>query len=88
MLSKCANPPCSNQLIYLREGKLFVMEHSTKPKLWPRGSVPTKAASRLEHFWLCGRCSQNLTLVYHRDRGVEVVAKKGKQPQRERAAAS
>lgn len=88
MLSKCANPSCSNQLIYLREGKLFVMEHSVKPKVWQQRSAPAKAGARLEHFWLCGRCSQNLTLVYDRERGVEVVAKRGKEPRRERAAAS
>jgi hypothetical protein len=88
MLSKCANPSCSNQLIYLREGKIFVMEHSTNSKLWPQGPISPKGTARLEHFWLCGRCSQNLTLVYDRERGVEVVAKPGKGPRRERAAAS
>lgn len=83
MLSKCANPSCSNQLIYLREGKIFVMEHSTNPRLWPQGPIPAKTA-RLEHFWLCGRCSQTLTLTYDRERGVEVVAKMLKPPQRGR----
>ena len=75
MLSKCANPSCSTQLIYLREGKIFVMEHAVKPKLRPQGPVLAKSASRLEHFWLCGPCSENLTLVYHPARGVQVVAK-------------
>jgi hypothetical protein len=89
MVSKCANPSCSNQLVYLREGKIFVMEHSTKPRLWPNGPIPAKAAARLEHFWLCGHCARNLTLVYDRERGVEVVAKVSKRPaRRERAAAS
>lgn len=86
MLSKCANPSCSNQLIYLREGKIFVMEHSANPKLWPQGPIPAKATARLEHFWLCGRCAQNLTLVYHRERGVEVVAKAPKHPPQQAAA--
>lgn len=82
MLSKCANPSCFNQLIYLREGKIFVMEHSTHPRLWTQGPIPAKTA-RLEHFWLCGLCSQTLTLRYHRERGVEVVAKLLKSAQRE-----
>lgn len=85
MVSKCANPSCSNQLIYLREGKIFVMEHSTHPRLWPQGPVPAKTAARLEHFWLCGRCSQTLTLVYDRDRGLEVVAKAPRPTQGEQA---
>jgi hypothetical protein len=89
MLSKCANPSCSTQLIYLREGKIFMMEHSTNPGLWPQGPVPAKPAGRLEHFWLCGSCAQNLTLAYNRERGVEVVPKMPKQlPEPERAAAS
>ena len=88
MLSKCANPSCSNQLIYLREGKIFVMEHSSHPKLWPEGPVPTRTTSRLEHFWLCGRCAENFTLVYHEERGVEVVAKPQKSPESQQAAAS
>ena len=89
MLSKCANPSCSNQLIYLREGKIFVMERSTNRGLWPHGSVRAKTSARLEHFWLCGRCAQNLTLVYDRERGVKVIAKVSKRhPRRERAAAS
>ncbi|HEY6305182.1 MAG TPA: hypothetical protein VI488_01835 [Candidatus Angelobacter sp.] len=76
MLSKCANPSCSTQFIYLREGKLFAMEHTAKPKLRQQGPVLAKPASRLEHFWLCGRCSEDLTLVYNSERGVQVVAKK------------
>ena len=79
MLSKCANPSCSNQLIYLREGKLFVMEHASQPKLKPQGPVLAKPASRLEHFWLCGPCSENLTLIYNIERGVQVVAKERQQ---------
>jgi hypothetical protein len=86
MLSKCANPSCSNQLIYLREGKIFVMEHAAKAKLWPQGPIPARPAARLEHFWLCGRCAENLTLVYREESGVEVVAKPSKPQQR--AAAS
>ena len=87
MLSKCANPSCSKKLIYLREGKIFKMEHTARPQLLEgAGAVPAGPSSRFEHFWLCGRCSENLTLVYHRERGVEVVAKPAK-PSR-RAAAS
>lgn len=75
MLSKCANPSCSTQLIYLREGKIFVMEHTGKPKLRPPGPVLPSSASHLEHFWLCGTCSESLTLVYDPERGVQVIPK-------------
>lgn len=81
MLSKCANPSCSTPLVYLREGKIFMMEHVPGPQ-------PVKAAdqgkqvspSRVEHFWLCGPCSAEMTLVYDRNGEVLVL------PKRQRAA--
>jgi hypothetical protein len=78
MLSKCANPACSTQFIYLREGKLFVMEHTGKPALRQQGPVLARSATRLEHFWLCGPCSESFTLVYSIDRGVQVVAREAR----------
>jgi hypothetical protein len=78
MLSKCANPACSAQFIYLREGRLFVMEHTGKPALRQQGPALARSASRLEHFWLCGPCSESFTLVYSIDRGVQVVAREGR----------
>lgn len=85
MLSKCANPSCSTPLVYLREGKIFVMEHASKPKGGPQGTSPEKQASRLEHFWLCGACSEYFTLIYHIDGGIQVVSK---EPGTRRVAAS
>src|SRR5690348_13470104 len=32
MLKKCANPSCSTPLVYLREGKIFMMEQPQKPQ--------------------------------------------------------
>jgi hypothetical protein len=73
MLAKCANPSCSTELVYLREGKIFMVEapaQATKP-------VPSpKPANRVEHFWLCGPCAAQLTLAYDRQSGVQVVPKK------------
>jgi hypothetical protein len=75
MLSKCANPTCSTPFIYLRQGRLFVMEHTGRSALRQQGPVLAKSASRLEHFWLCGPCSESFTLIYDVDRGVQVLAK-------------
>lgn len=74
MLSKCANPSCSTPLVYLREGKVFRMENSAQPESEPEAGP--KPARRVEHFWLCGRCSADLTLAYDRQHGVHVVPKK------------
>jgi hypothetical protein len=76
MLSKCANPSCSTPFIYLREGKIFL----TKPMVdssTAQGRVGSQA-SRLEYFWLCGPCSEGLTLVEDPALGTRVVSKKGK----------
>jgi hypothetical protein len=90
MLAKCANPSCSTPLVYLREGKIFMVE-SPQPQLELLSAAPTKpkATHRVEHFWLCGPCSSDMTLTYDRQRGVEVVRKTvGEVPFVRRAAAS
>lgn len=84
MLSKCANPTCSTPLVYLREGKIFMMEQSLKLDVRPDGPVLMKPGNRVEHFWLCGPCSAEMTIIYDRQMGVVVVPK----PRVQRAAAS
>jgi hypothetical protein len=90
MLAKCANPSCSTPLIYLREGKIFMVE-SPQSRTDKDGAIVirSKASNRVEHFWLCGPCAAQMTLTYDGQRGVEVV-KKGAStaPRSFRAAAS
>ncbi len=91
MLAKCANPSCSTPLVYLREGKIFMVESQQQPRVELVSAAPTKRkpASRVEHFWLCGPCSGEMTLTYDRQRGVEIVRKAvGKALLTRRAAAS
>jgi hypothetical protein len=52
MVSHCANPDCRQELRYLREGKIY--QFVLSPKI---------GSKRLEHFWLCGECSKNMTLI-------------------------
>ena len=88
MLAKCANPTCSTPLVYLREGKIFMVE-SPQPKLERLNAAKPKASNRVEHFWLCGPCSNEMTVTYDRQRGVEIIRKPvGKAPMARRAAAS
>jgi hypothetical protein len=62
--------------VYLREGKIFMMEQSPEPH--PAG-VPEQGKktlpTRVEHFWLCGPCSAEMTVVYDRTAGVRVMPK-------------
>jgi len=78
MLAKCANPSCSTPLVYLREGKIFMMEAALPSQ--PATDNPSpgrpKPVTRMEHFWLCGPCSAQMTLAYDRQHGVQVVPKK------------
>jgi hypothetical protein len=90
MLAKCANPSCSTPLVYLREGKIFMVE-TVQSQTDVDGAIliRSKASNRVEHFWLCGPCSLEMTLTYDRQRGVEVVRKAvRKAPASLRAAAS
>lgn len=88
MLSKCANPSCSTPLIYLREGKIFMMEQGQQPQVHPEGPVLVKANNRVEHFWLCGPCSAEMTITYDRENGVRVMPKSVKAAKVRIAAAS
>src|SRR5215467_13550010 len=65
MLSKCANPSCSTPLVYLREGKIFMMVTPSRLAEAPTPKLP-KEPSRIEHYWLCGPCSAEMTLAYDR----------------------
>jgi hypothetical protein len=76
VLSKCANPECSTPLIYLREGKIFMMDQNSHGQVRPEGPVLVKEKNRVEHFWLCGPCSAQLTIAYDREKGVKVVPKR------------
>lgn len=61
MLSKCANPECSEQFRFLHQGKLFL--------IIPTPNMPESADSSLpflyERFWLCDSCSKKMTLVWN-----------------------
>jgi len=47
MISKCANPQCSRQLLRLEGGKFFGFAAKN---------------NSIEHFWLCASCARHFTL--------------------------
>jgi hypothetical protein len=62
--------------VYLREGKIFMMVAPSRPaEAAPVTQLP-KGPGRIEHFWLCGPCSAEMTLAYDRQSGVQIVPKK------------
>ena len=76
MVSKCANPTCSTPLLNLREGRLFQFEvraisvPCVDPPEAETSEVPTR---QIAHYWLCGPCSKDVSLVLDVD-AVEVVS--------------
>jgi len=58
MLSKCANPECSEVFRYLHQGRIFHL--SPTPEIQKASSHP----SLHERFWLCTECSMKMTLVW------------------------
>jgi hypothetical protein len=75
MLAKCANPTCTTELRYLRDGKIFLLELEPELTPGPQSIDSRKPARRVEHFWLCGPCSADMTLVTLRGKGVTAVPK-------------
>jgi len=70
MVSHCANPKCAKPLHYLREGRIFAFE-------MPSGKADEKRVRRVEHYWLCGVCSQSLAMEQSAD-GVRLVSRRAR----------
>jgi hypothetical protein len=71
MVDVCYNPECKKELLYLRDGRIVRIVHDNGDE------------ERLEHFWLCGPCSDAYEFVFEPDGLVSL-----KQRQVERPAVS
>jgi hypothetical protein len=60
MLSKCANPECSEIFRYLYEGKIFCL--APTPEIEIAQGITNPAL--YERFWLCARCSKEMTVTW------------------------
>ncbi len=72
MVSKCANPGCSNPFLYWRQGKLFRIEISARPEAVSGDAGAKHHASRVEFFWLCATCAPRMTVSFEQKRGIIV----------------
>ena len=71
MLSKCSNPKCNALFRYLHSGKLFRMEvPATFAVAKEAPEHAKKPPSRTEFFWLCERCSTQMTVIYDQRVGI------------------
>jgi hypothetical protein len=60
MLSKCANPECSEQFRYLHQGRLFCLTPTPEVQATSYGSLEFL----YERFWLCERCLKEMKVVW------------------------
>jgi hypothetical protein len=75
MVNQCANPSCGKPLRYLREGRIFVFDLPD-----PNTPVPAPGgrARRLQHFWLCGSCSETMVIQQTSEMQIRVAVKASK----------
>jgi uncharacterized protein YcsI (UPF0317 family) len=74
MVNQCANTSCGKPLHYLREGRIFVFDVAVPDTLETKGNK----GCHLQHFWLCGTCSESLAMEQTNSREVRVIQKKSK----------
>ena len=78
MLSQCANASCGRPFLRLREGKLFLVETDRVKRPGESVGPPFVRARKeprvVEHYWLCDECAAQWTLVYDRERGLELTS--------------
>jgi hypothetical protein len=60
MLSRCANPECSERFRYLHQGKLFCRIPTPEVAASGYGSLEFL----YERFWLCDRCSKEMKVTW------------------------
>lgn len=65
MVSQCFNPECRAPFLYLREGRLIALRRRAKPAI----------AERVEFFWLCGECSNRMTVKMKLQGAMSLIAR-------------
>jgi hypothetical protein len=76
VVSKCANPECVATFRYFHQGKLFRLETEAgfdRRRALGNDAETKKPLRRIEFYWLCENCSQNMTVVF--EKGVGVLAR-------------
>ncbi len=68
---KCANPACLTAFRWLVGGKFFRFRpESAASHSSDKGAPSLLGIPRVEHYWLCERCSHVFTLAFEENQGV------------------
>jgi hypothetical protein len=76
MLAYCVNPACCAPLYSFPEGRLFqfeVVSISIAASDDTTAPFDEKPERQTAHFWLCGRCADDMTLVLEPLKGLSIV---------------
>lgn len=76
MLTKCANPQCTEEFYSLRHGRLFVLDVQPPPSRESAAGCASRQRERLEYFWLCDGCCKSMRVGIDRDHRVLVTSLK------------
>lgn len=76
VLHECCNPVCKRSFVNLGEGKLFRVQANDTFASSPLPNSVKKPYSRIEYFWLCGKCSAEWTLTMPPVGGVQLTGKR------------
>jgi hypothetical protein len=75
LATQCANPQCSKELLYLREGRLALLDMESHANDQPRPDDGAFAMRSLpsRFFWLCGECTKTYVVKRWTTSGLVVV---------------
>lgn len=62
MLSKCANPACSERFRYLHEGRIFTATFDGQTAVRDADGFQ-ETPRRVERYWLCDSCAHTMVPV-------------------------
>jgi hypothetical protein len=73
--TRCANPQCSQELLYLREGRVALLDLESHANNQPRPDDGAFAMRSLpsRFFWLCGECTKTYVVKRWTTSGLVVV---------------
>jgi len=75
LATQCANPQCAKELLYLREGRLALLDMESHANDQPRSDNGAFAMRSLPSrlFWLCGECANTYVVKRWTSSGLVVV---------------
>lgn len=73
MLARCINPACYVPLHSFSEGRFFQFEIVSISIAAVDDKFDERPSKKTAHFWLCGRCANEMTLLLDARRGLRIV---------------